>query len=301
MSACSFAQTGAEQQASRHFSLAHQAQDAGDLAGAAREYREALRLAPGTAEIDASLGMVLYAEGKFPEATHALDQANRLKPSLPGVTLYLGMSYAQEHQPLEALPLLRTSVSKDPASKDANLWLGRSLWAAGQQQQALVQLRHTSSLFPADPVLLLECGEAYHKAAEEGIARVLEAAEGKPLAHQVYGDIYTDEHAWANAAAHYYRALALDPRWPGAHFGLGEIAFAQQKLVAATEQYQQEVAINPRSGAALARLGELAILTGHPRGSLASDAAGDQRFRIRSRRGPRHSPVLPCHERRSGR
>jgi tetratricopeptide (TPR) repeat protein len=253
----------------RHFGEAHKAQDAGDLDTAAREYLEVIRLRPDAAEGYASLGLVYNAAGKFEESARALGKAEKLKPGLPGVSLYLGIDYEKEHHAGLAIPHLVKAVRLDPASKDAQTWLGQALWDDGRTQEALVQLRKTSLLFPSDAVLLLVSGEAYHKAAELGIQRVLAGATGTPLLHQVYGDIYKDERAWENAAAHYYRALEQDPHWQGAHFGLGEVALRREKLDIAAEEYRHELAENAASAASLARLAEIAMLENKPDDALA--------------------------------
>lgn len=253
----------------RHFNDAHKAQDAGDFDTATREYLEVIRLRPDAAEGYASLGLVYNAAGKFAESARALGKAEKLKPGLPGVSLYLGIDYEKEHQAGLAIPHLAKAVRLDPTSKDAQSWLGQALWDAGRTQEALEQLRKASLLFPADPALLLVSGEAYHKAAELGIQRVLAGATGTPLLHQVYGDIYKDERAWENAAAHYYRALEQDPHWRGAHFGLGEVALHREKLDIAAQEYHHELAANPGSAASLARLAEIAMLENKPDDALA--------------------------------
>ncbi len=259
----------AEQEAQRHFAAAKQAQNSDDLDLAAQEYLKVTRLLPNVAEVYASLGMVYNAEGKFAESAQALSKAEKLKPGLPGVSLYLGIDYEKRRQAGLAVPHLVEAVRVEPMNKQAHTWLGRALWDDGRIQPALDQLRRTVQLFPADPALLLDLGVAYRKAAGLGIERVLTGASGTPLVHQVYGDIYKDEHAWENAAAHYYRALDQDPRWQGAHFGLGEIALRREKLDAAAQEYQRELEINPASAAALARLAEIATLQNKPDQALA--------------------------------
>jgi tetratricopeptide (TPR) repeat protein len=252
----------ADAAALQHFTAAHKAQDAGDLDAAAREYSEVIRLRPDAAEAYASLGLVYNAQRKFAESARALSKAERLKPGLPGVSLYLGIDYEEQRQAAAAIPHLVDAVHKDAGSKDANIWLGRALWDEGKTQQALQQLRRTSELFPADPALLLESGEAYHKAAELNIERVIVEATGTPLLHQVYGDIYKDKRLWEAAMAHYYRALELDPHWNGAHLALGDVALHREKLDAAAQEYHHELENNPLSANALARLGEVALLQG---------------------------------------
>ncbi len=248
--------------AAQHFAAAHQAQDAGNLEAAAQEYLAVIRLRPDVAEAYASLGLVYNAQGKFAESARALGKAEKLKPALPGVSLYLGIDYEKQRQVALAVPQLLEAVRREPSNKEAHTWLARALWDDGRTEPALEQLRQTALLFPSDPALLLDLGEAYRKAADLGIARVLNHSSGTPLLHQVYGDIYKDEHVWKNALAHYYRALEQDPHWQGAHFGLGEVAFHQEKLDAAAQEYHRELEANPGSAASLGRLGEIAMLEG---------------------------------------
>lgn len=250
----------ADETARRHFDAAHQAQDAGDLDTAAREYLAVIRLLPDAAEAYASLGLVYHAQGQYAESARALSRADKLKPGLPGVNLYLGIDYERQRQAALAVPQLLRAVRLDSQSKDAQVWLGRALWDEGHTQQALAQFHKTATLFPADPALLLEAGEAYHKAAELRIERVLAESGGTALLHQVYGDIYNDERAWDNASAHYYRALELDPHWARAHYGLGEVALRKGKLAQAAQEFKQELTAHPASAAALARLAEIAML-----------------------------------------
>jgi tetratricopeptide (TPR) repeat protein len=260
----------ADAEASQHFAAAHQAQDAGNLDLAATEYLAVIRLRPEVAEAYASLGLVYNAQGKFAESARTLAKAEKLKRGLPGVSLYLGIDYEKQRQAALAVPQLIEAVRLEPINKQAHTWLARALWDDGRIQPAIEQARQTSQLFPSDPALLLDLGEAYRKAADLGIERVLAGAKGTPLVHQVYGDIYKDEHAWENAAAHYYRALEQDPHWQGAHFGIGEVALRREKLEIAAQEYQHELEANPGSAAALARLGEIAMLESRPDDVLAS-------------------------------
>jgi tetratricopeptide (TPR) repeat protein len=254
----------ADAQAAQHFAAAHQAQDAGNLDLAATEYLAVIRLRPEVGEAYASLGLVYNAQGKFAESARALAKAEKLKPGLPGVSLYLGIDYERQRQAGLAVPRLIEAVRLEPINKQAHTWLARALWDDGRIQPAIEQARKTSLLFPSDPALLLDLGEAYRKAADLGIERVLSGAKGTPLVHQVYGDIYKDERAWEYAAAHYYRALEQDPHWQGAHYGMGDVALRREKLDIATQEYQHELEVNPGAAAAMARLGEIALIENKP-------------------------------------
>lgn len=259
----------ADEEALRHFQAAQEAQNAGSLDVAAQEYARVIRLRPDAAEAYASLGLVYNAQGKYEDSARSLEKAEKLKPGLPGVSLFLGIAYVKLHRLTSAVACLSEAVRLEPANREAHTWLSRALWDDGRTPAALEQLRKTNVLFPSDAALLLDLGEAYRKAADQGVQDVLAGAKGKPLLHQVYGDIYKDERAWEKAMAHYERALAEDAHWPGAHFGLGEVALRREKLDEAAQEYRRELQIDPSSAAALARLAEVQMLQGKADEALA--------------------------------
>ena len=53
------------------------------------------RLSPGTAEVQARLGLIYFQEGKFGDAIAPLREALRLKPGLPKVDALLAMSLSE--------------------------------------------------------------------------------------------------------------------------------------------------------------------------------------------------------------
>jgi len=257
-----------------HFRAAQQDQQAGQLDAAAREYQAVLKLDPRLPEAYANLGLVYYAQANFEDSATALAQANELRPHMRGVSLWLGIDYLKLNQAARAIPLLREAVALDPKDKQAQSWLGTALWNAGHTTAAIDQLIKVNTLFPSDPDLLFVLGEAYRKAADQGIETILAASAGMPMLNQIYGDIYTEQHSWPKAIAHYQLALKKDARWKGAHLGIGEIYLAQGKLSEAQSEFQSELSVDPSSAAAHALLAEAALLDGNLQAALQSlDAA----------------------------
>jgi tetratricopeptide (TPR) repeat protein len=253
-----------ESEARRHFEAGQSAQQAGSYDVAAREFQKVVAILPGAAEAYASLGLDYNANGKFAESARALSKCEALKPGLPGVDLYLGIDLVKLKEPGQAIGYLKHALRMEPANKQAWLWLSEALLESGQVLESIDQLRSANSRFPSDPVLLFRLGEAYRSAADAGIEHVILAASGKPLIHQVYGDIYKDEGLWDKAIGHYRRALADDAGWHGAHTGLGEVALRRGKLEEAASEFNRELEINPRSASTLALLGEAGFYRGRP-------------------------------------
>jgi tetratricopeptide (TPR) repeat protein len=155
---------------------------------------------------------------------------------------------------------LRKAVQQEPRNKDAASWLATALWDSGQTTAALKQLRNTAQEFPSDCEVLFLLGEAYQKAANLELEFVTTNAVGTPVYHQVFGNIYADQHVWTKASGHFRAALEKDPAWKGTHFGLGEVYFHQGKWTEAQAEFEKETRIDPSSAAAFARLGDLAIV-----------------------------------------
>jgi tetratricopeptide (TPR) repeat protein len=252
----------AESKAEQHFAAAQQAQQAGLLDKAAQEYQAVLKVEPNVAEVYANLGLVYYAQSRFSESSDALAAAAKLKPGLEGVNLWLGVDYIKLGQPAKSVPLLQKAVRLAPTDLKAQRWLGTALWDSGQKTAAIEQLVKTTGLFPADLDSYSALGEAYRKAGDDELESVLAAASGTPLVHQIYADIYRDQHAWVRAAAHEREALKQDPAWKDAHLGLGLIHLAQNQLAEAKSEFNEELRVDPASAAARTHLAELALLNG---------------------------------------
>ena len=251
-----------------HFVAARNDQQLNLLDAAVHEYKTILQLRPGLAEAYANLGLIYYAQSRFAESASALSTAGRLKPGLEGATLWLGVDYIKLGQPQKAVPLLREVVRRTPSDEQAQKWLGTALWNSGETLPALEQLTRTSEHFPADVDSSFVLGEALRKAANQQMEGILAAASGTPLLHQIYGDIYKDQHAWTRSAAHYKLASREDPAWIGAHLGLGEVYLYQEKWTEAASEFHSELKIDPSSSAATAHLSEIELLTGNLQGAL---------------------------------
>lgn len=246
----------------KHFAAARQAQDAGSLDRAVEEYLETIRIQPGFAEAYNNLGLIYYVQGKFTESASALSSGLQIKPTLIGANLYLGVDYIKSGHANEAIPYLRRAVRLEPGNKDAQSWLGTAYWESGRKWQALQQLRQTEISFPNDPDIMFVLGEAYRKAADQEMESVIRGASGTAYVHEVFGDIYLEQHELAKAAGHYRKALEEDPGAVHVHYGLGEVSLRGEHLDAAEEEYRLELRMTPASAASKARLAEIALLKG---------------------------------------
>lgn len=264
MLVCVSAQTPAQEdreaEASRHFAAGQQAQNAGDYATAVHEFQSVVMLVPQVAEAYASLGLAYNAEEKFAESAQALRKAQSLKPSLPGVSLYLGIDLVKMRQPAAAIAPLRDAIAREPENRQPWLWLASALDEAGRPDSEIDELKQAGRRFPADAEIFFRLGEIYRRQAESETEQLFMRASGQPLVHQIYGDIYQDEHIWAKAAGHYRSAISLDKRWKGAHLGLGQVALWQGHLDEARAEFEQELAVNPHSASAEAYLAIIALM-----------------------------------------
>jgi predicted Zn-dependent protease len=131
--------------------------------------------------------------------------------------------------PTESVKLLRRYVAADPADWEARRALANAELALGQQSEALRDLRDCLEARPEDPrvwrdylTMLQSLGEvdAFHAA----LARVPALAETQPDLWIFRGQARERAGDWAVAAAHYRRALELNPNLLNAHYRLAAIA-----------------------------------------------------------------------------
>jgi tetratricopeptide (TPR) repeat protein len=80
--------------------------------------------------------------------------------------------------------------------------------------------------------------------------QALAVTNGNWFVHAVYGDALREQGALDEAAAHYERALALEPRMPQVHAALGAVRYWQGDTVAAVHQLVEAIRLDPTNSEA---------------------------------------------------
>jgi tetratricopeptide (TPR) repeat protein len=236
-----------------------------DFEGAIRGYEKLVKIAPGSAEFQAKLGIAYYSAGRPRDAAQALARALKLKPGLLEACNYLGASLAESGRCQEAIPLLLKDarlISDSELKRTAEADGLRCAMALNQEEGALDFLRLLKRDFPKDPEVLYLTVHVYSDLSTLASQRLLMSAPTSYQVHELYAESLEMEEKWDEAEAEYRRVLAIDPHLPGVHFRIGRMLLSGPKTATAKEEakqeFEEELKINPRNAGAEYVLGELA-------------------------------------------
>jgi Tfp pilus assembly protein PilF len=118
----------------------------GDFAGAAAQYREALREWGSRAGALQNLGRALAHDGKPAEAVEPLRRVVELRPTLAEAHLDLGIVLHNLGRVDEAIAAFSRAVELAPGSARANESLGIALWHQGRKAEAARHLQRGAAL-----------------------------------------------------------------------------------------------------------------------------------------------------------
>ena len=189
----------------------------GELAGAEREWLEALRLEPHSLEPLASLGALYAQEGQFEKALPILESALEQNPTSADVHLNLGAAYAETGKMDRAEQHFRAAVTLSPINFNSHNVLGKLYFDSHRLPEAEQQFRQS-----------LQC--------EPNIA-----------AYDYLGYIYTQQGDSLRAEESFKAALAIQGTDSHAHFHLGLLYAADGKTAPATEELQKALATDPHN------------------------------------------------------
>jgi tetratricopeptide (TPR) repeat protein len=119
----------------------------GDAEGAAKCYREAVRIAPDSADNCYNLGSALM-ERNPEEAAQWLEKAARLNPGDGAAWTNLGCALMNLQRPREALAPLQEGVRLQPKDANARVNLAVALLRAGKREDARAALEQALALDP---------------------------------------------------------------------------------------------------------------------------------------------------------
>ncbi len=206
---------------------------AGDLAGAAQAYTDAIQLAPDRAEAYIHRGMVRYSLKDYAQALSDFGEAERRDPDIPLLYNNRGVTHLALNNIAAALADLNEALLLDPAYTTAHYNLAAVFMAMGRWRLA-----------------------THH------YSWAIEINDRVPLYYNSRGLSYAAQKLTDDALADYNRALELDADYVSA---LGNRANLHANLGnrdAALADYDRVIALNPEHVLAYAGRSELRFCAG---------------------------------------
>jgi len=234
---------------------------------AQRAYEELRRLAPGTAEVHARLGLIYFQERNFEQSVASLRQALKLKPDLPKVDTLLAMSLSELGRYTEALPGLEKGFhqSTDLAIRRmCGLQLERAYTGLERDSKAVEVALQLNRLYPDDPEVLYHTGKVYGNFAYLTMHKLAQVAPESVWRHEAAAEAFESQGANESAIPEYRLVLALDPHRPSIHYRLGRTLLARsvntkspEDTAESAKEFEQELQQEPGNANAAYELAEI--------------------------------------------
>jgi tetratricopeptide (TPR) repeat protein len=165
---------------------------------------------------------------------------------------------------MAAVPKLRQAVEQEkpgsPEHAESLLLLGQSYFMTAKYEEAIPWLEKRRALGPRQELdYMLGTALIFTNRAEKAVAAfaaMYDLPAGSAAAHLITAQMMMRNNLEDAAVRQVERALAINPRLPGAHRVLGELALYRGQLDSAVESLRKEVALNPASAEAHYKLGD---------------------------------------------
>jgi len=231
----------------KHFQAAEAQRLAGDAAGAEKEYKIVL------AEGYGKLGKIYATEKKYQPAISAFESARIYGHDSEEVLIDLAIAYFDGEQYEKALESSGKALSVNLQSASAHQMLGKSYFMLGNFDKAGAELQTALKITPNDHEIAYTLGLAYLKqhqlaAAQQIYKRMLDQLGDHPQLHIVFGRAYRETGFLSEAIDEFMRAVALDARFPRAHYYLGLTYLLRDgasRLPDAEQEFKIELNSNP--------------------------------------------------------
>jgi tetratricopeptide (TPR) repeat protein len=231
----------------RHYEAAEAERIAGNPAAAEREYTAIL------AEGYARMGEVSLGLDEPGRAIPALEAAREYGPTATTPLVNLAIAYFDAERYGQAVDLAQQALLLEPENGGAQQMLGKSYFMLGDMAKSISALETAARLSPDNVDVLYTLGIAYLRNRQTDQAKLLYESMTRqfgerPQLHVVIGRAYRQSGLLAEAAGEFRKAIALDSRFPRAHYYLGITYLldeGQSRIADALEEFKLEVAENP--------------------------------------------------------
>jgi tetratricopeptide (TPR) repeat protein len=238
---------------------AMQKQQAGDLEGAVREYKEFLKLHPEATPIHSNLGAALAGLGQFQEAIPEYKIALKQSPKLAGARLNLALAYYKTGKIDDAVTQLEKVYAEDPGNHQAVLLLGDCYLRMGREDDVIRILEPEEAKYPDDLAVAYLLGTALirQKRVEEGevlIERIMRNGDSAEP-HLMLGSSKMNVQDYAGARDEFAKAVALNPNLPDVHAMYAKALMFTGDSDLSAKEYKAELAVDPYNFEANVQLG----------------------------------------------
>lgn len=163
-------------------------------------FQDGVKRYPKSPRLLIGLGLSQYSRGKYDDAVKALLAAAALTPSDPRCYLFLSKAYdSSPNQADEVIQAFKRYAELEPQNARAQYYYAMSLWKGKRAEDANLDLQTIQSLL------------------EKSIA----LDDSLPEAYVQLGNLFSDQHKYAESIPDYERALQLNPNLSDAHYRLG--------------------------------------------------------------------------------
>jgi protein O-GlcNAc transferase len=251
----------------------------GNIAEAARIYRQLIRKSPDNLHAFHYLGAIEAAAGNIEQAKSLMARSlSANPPNLMFIENYATL-LCQAGDFKTTLQVCRQGLQIDQRSAVLLFNSAMALFKTEQLQESLgafdtlllFQNRHFAALNERGSVL---AAMKQYEASLESFDRALAINPGVADAHINKGTVYWELECYDEALAAYTRALALNPRAAVAWLGCGSVAGARKRYDEALAAYDKAIAIDPELAEAWLARGNLYFaLTSYDEASAAYEKA----------------------------
>ena len=249
----------------KHYDLAQHFQQSGNLASAEGEYRAFLAEAEG--EVAAGHAHI----GDYARAASLYEESLALEPDSRSFRLQYAQTALLMNDPSRAESLARSLLGDSNGDSqglaEAHQILGRALHKMNRDREAKQEMEKAIELDPSFQngydlaIVCLDLDDG--KCASQVFAELEQSFGDTPALHMKFGLAYGNSDFGPLAVAEFRKAIAENPRFPGAHYSLAASLLAGRddgKDISEAEiELNKELAVSPHDFLTYAALGKLAI------------------------------------------
>jgi tetratricopeptide (TPR) repeat protein len=246
----------------QHYDAAQSYQSAGDLTETARQYRLFIADALG----DLAIGRAHI--GDYDKAAPLFDEALSLAPNSPALEIEYAQAAFAHGDLSRARSLAEQVVRNYPANASAgakaHLVLGRVFMKSNKGNEARQQFEAAVALepnFENGYALAVACLDMQDQPCAANVFSEMLAAFGDTaVIHRQFGLAYGNSDFRQEAIVELQKAIAKDPRLPGAHYALAAVYLSSSegaKTAEAEAELRKEMDIAPRDAQTYAALGHI--------------------------------------------